>query len=201
MKDGKIYRFGAHSRVFLERAKAAVEKFKLEDDPQQLLIAALMLRQGIEARLFEYIEAELPADSRKEKLARISDYQATKLLARLTRMNPDAQRAVQLRITSEQTGNSFGMCYTPVTDSLARIHGRLGELLHNNYFRKNPYWFIADRLNGGGLPTLLHGQDLVEQGILELCEATSGALLSHPQFKAAVQEIVEELDTEVTDTD
>jgi hypothetical protein len=193
MFDGKLYRFAAHSHAFLDRARIAAEAFKSEHEVQQLLIAALMLREGIEARLFEYIEAELPADTRREQIRQISEYQATKLLARLTRLNPDAQREVCLTITPEDGRVGFGMRYTPVTTELASVHGRLGELLHFNYFRKNPYWYIADRTGSSGLATVLHALDLIEQGIAQLAEATSGTLLSHPRFKAAVQQFVEEL--------
>ncbi len=145
-----------------------------------------------EARLFEYIEAELPSETRRQQLPRIAEFQATKLLSRLTGMNPDAKRGVVLTITRSEGGPSFGLRYTPVTDSLARIHGQLGNLLHFNYFTKNPYWYIADRTDAPGLPTVLHAQDLVECGISELAEATSGDLLSHPQFKQVVQELVQE---------
>ena len=110
-------------------------------------------------------------------------------------MNPDAKRGVLLTFTPVEGGAPFGMRYTPVTDGLAAIHGRLGELLHFNYFRKNPYWYVADRLDAPGLPTILHAHDLVEQGIGELAEATSGDLLSHPQFKAALAEVVAEIDS------
>lgn len=195
MKDRNMYRWAAHSHAFLKRAQAAIAEFKDNHEVQQLFVSALMLRLGIEARLFEYIEAELPSDTRRDQLMRISEYQASKLLARLTRLNPDAKGEVHVRFTPVDGGESFGMRYTPMTDSLASIHGRLGELLHFNFFKKNPYWYMADRVDYPGLPTVLHAQDLIEQGIRELTEATSGDLLSHPQFKAAVKHVVEEIDT------
>jgi hypothetical protein len=194
MKDGDMYRWAAHADAFLERAQNAIAEFKENHDVQQLFVSALMLRLGIEARLFEYIEAELPSDNRREQVMRISEYQASKLLARLTRLNPDAKSEVLLKLTPSNGGESFGMRYTPMTDSLASVHGRLGELLHFNFFKKNPYWYMADRVDYPGLPTVLHAQDLVEQGIRELAEATSGTLLSHPRFKAAVEQVVEDLD-------
>jgi hypothetical protein len=204
LKDGKLYQYPAHSYAFLDRARTAIEQFKAAHDVQQLLISALMLRLGIEARLFEYIEAELPSEGRREHLMRISEYQATKLLARLTRLNPNAKDPTLLVFRPTDGGEAFGMRYTPVTESLAKIHGRSGELLHFNYFRKNPYWYIADRVEAPGLPTVLHAQDLVEQGIRELGEATSGDLLNHPVFKRAVEEVIEELarddDTDTSST-
>jgi hypothetical protein len=194
MKDHNIYQYPAHSHAFLGRAKLAIELFKTEHDVQQLLIAALMLRFGIEGRLFEYIGAELPSSTRDAQMMQISEYQASKLLSRLTRMNPDAGREVLLTVRPDDGGDAVAWRYTPVTASLANLHGRLGELLHFNYFRKNPYWYIADRVAVSGLPTVLHALDLIERTIAELTEATSGSLLSHPQFKVAVQQIVEDID-------
>jgi hypothetical protein len=193
MKKNNMYQYLAHSRAFLERARIAADLFKTEDDVQQLVIAALMLRFGIEARLFEYIEAALPAATRREQLMRISEYQASKLLSRLTRLNPKADGEVIVTMRSEDGGEQAVFRYTPVTDSLASLHGRLGELLHFNYFRKNPYWYMADRVDAPGLPTVLHAFDLVERAISELAEATSGALLSHPQFRRIVQQVVEDI--------
>jgi hypothetical protein len=136
-KDGGMYRYLAASHAFLERARDALRTFQQEDDVQSLFVGALMLRLGIEARLFEYIEAELPKESRREELMRISEYQATKLLARLIRMNPDASEETML-VLKPSFGEAFGWRYTPVTKSLASLHGQLGELLHFNYFKKNP---------------------------------------------------------------
>lgn len=195
MKKDNMYKYPAHSRAFLDRAKIAAELFKTEHDVQQLLIAALMLRLGTEARLFEYIEAALPSDTRREQMMRISEYQASKLLLRLTRLNPNAGREVLLTMRPENGGDASVLRYSPVTDSLARLHGRLGELLHFNYFRKYPYWYVADRVDAPGLPTVLHALDLVERGISEPGEATSGLLLSHPQFKAVVQALLEDIET------
>ena len=194
MKDDNMYHYPAHSRAFLDRARIATDLFKTEHDVQQLLIAALMLRFGIEARLFEYIGAALPVDKRREQLMQISEYQASKLLARLTRLNPDAEGEVIVTMRSEDSGDTAVFRYTPVTESLARLQGRLGELLHFNYFRKNPYWYVTNRVDAPGLPTALNALDLVERGISELAEATSGALLSHPQFKRIVQQVVEDID-------
>ena len=193
LRDG-IYRYLATSSAFLDRARDALRVFRKEDDVQSLFVATLMLRLGIEARLFEYIEAELPRESRREEMIRISKYPAKKLFARLNQMNPDASHETLLVIREESGGEALGWRYTPVTQSLASLHGQLGELLHFNYFRKNPHWYIADRVEASGLPTLLHASDLIERGIAELAEATSGQLLNHPSFKVQVQGLVQEID-------
>jgi hypothetical protein len=195
LRDG-IYWYIAASSAFLDRARDALSVFQNDDDVQSLFVAALMLRLGIEARLFEYIEAELPRESRRAELMRISDYQATNLLRRLIRMNPNASDETLLIIREESGGEAFGLRYTPVTKSLASLHGQLGELLHFNYFKKNPYWYVADRADAPGLPTLLHASDLIERGIAELAEATSGQLLNHPSFKMQVQQLVEEIEAD-----
>ena len=194
MKANGWYRYMVSAGAFLERAQTALIAFKSDDDVQQLFVAALMARLGIEARLFEYIEAEIPTADRSVTMMKVGEYQATKLLARLTRLNPDARREVVIVLTPTEGGKQIGLRYTPVTASLASIHGRLGELLHFNYFKKNPYWYIADRVDSPGLPTVLHAQDLVERAIVELSEATCGNLRSHPHFKTAVEQVVHDVD-------
>jgi hypothetical protein len=196
MKEGKRYEFYIDAEDFLARARSALALFKTSDDTQQLFVAALMLRLGIEARLFEYIEAELQQQSQRDQLRKISEFQATKLLARLVRMNPDAKTGVEIVMRPNGSNESIGFRYTPITDSLASIHGRLGELLHFNFFLKNPHWYVAARDDTSGVPTLLHAQDLIEKGIDELAEATSGDLLTHPQFHSAVRRIVDDLAAE-----
>jgi hypothetical protein len=181
MKDGEMYRYPAHSRAHQQRAATALQLFDTADDVQQLFVAALELRLGIEARLFEYIRSALPSEIRDEKLATISTSSATWLLAFLTGLNESARTETTVVMTSEQTGHATAFRYTPVTQSLAKIHGRLGEILHWNYFAKNPHWFLPHRL---------HARDLIAQGLEELGAATSGTLLSHPTFKSRVDELL-----------
>jgi hypothetical protein len=182
-------KYPAYSHAFLGRARTALEGFDREANPGDLLVAALELRFGIEARLFEYIDAALDRDRTKRK--HIKEYTATKLLARLTDLNPKAQDHLILRITSEQDGASSTLAYTPVTKELAHIHGQLGNLLHFTYFWNNQNWYLNRRLDAPGIPTLLHARDLVAQGVEELAKATSGSLLNHPNFAAAVEELNE----------
>ena len=177
----------AHAHAFLTRAQEALAAFDSNDDVGALLQAALELRFGIEARLYQYIDAELGNTSTGRN--RIKEYSATKLLAQLTGLNPKAASLSILRITSEQDGSSSTLYYTPVTRELAQIHGQLGNLLHYSYFWQNPHWFLKRRLSGPGLPALLHARDLVAKGIGELQKATSGSLLNNPVFKAAVEKL------------
>lgn len=193
LKEGEWYDYPIYSGAFLDRAQLALKAFDETDDAQQLFLSALMLRLGIEARLFEYIEAELPTESRRRDIERISEYQATKLLERLTTLNPRADTEVVLAFRRVEGGDAFSMQYTPVTPELAAIHGKLGGLLHFNYFKKNRDWFVAVRPPGSGTPTLLRARDLVAEGILELQRATAGDLLNHPVFKRAVEQMVQDI--------
>jgi len=190
MSDRRIFRYEVHSGAHLKRARVALEAFDAEGAPQQLFVGALELRYGIEARLFEYIAAELPSESRQQQLARLSQSAATKLLAHLTRLNPKSKHRTRLSITPQQGGTATVLYYTPVTSSLARIHGRLGELLHHNYFHKNPHWYVAGRPKSAGMPTLLLARDLIAQGIVELQEATAGSLLSNAGFRRRLDRLL-----------
>jgi hypothetical protein len=182
------FTFPAMSYAYLARARKALAQFDADLDATHLFVAALELRFGIEARLFEYIDAAI--DRNPEQRMRFKDYSATKLLARLTMENPRAQEVSYSRLTCEQTGQSSGFAYTPVTRELASIHGQLGNLLHFTYFWQNPHWYLNRRLESPGLPTLLHARDLVALGIDGLAYATSGNLLNHPSFKISVDELV-----------
>lgn len=97
------------ARSFLARARSALAEFDAEAKPEDLLRAALELRFGIEARLFEYINASLSQLHQEPK--RIKEYSATELLARLTRLDPQAGRPIAVKITSEQTGVSSAFRY------------------------------------------------------------------------------------------
>jgi hypothetical protein len=186
----RIYKYDARAKGFLDRARTALEGFKSEHDVQQLLIAALMLRFGIEARLFEYIEASLPHEKRQQQLIKISKIKPKYLLAKLTELNPDAKQRVVVASTPEDNpGDAIGMHYSPVTDSLKRIHGELGSLLHFNFFKRNPYWYSTTRAQSPGV-TVLHAQDVIEQGIAELDEATRGKILAVPRWQPIVDQLL-----------
>jgi hypothetical protein len=185
-----MFDYPAHSRAFLGRAVTALAAFDTEDRADELFRAALELRFGIEARLFEYIEAALK--TLKQEPKRIKDYSATKLLARLTALNPRAEHRVVVRITSEQTGSSSAFQFTPVTRELAIIHGKLGALLHFTYFSNNSMWYLRHRLDVEGVPTLLHARDLIQQGINELSQATAGSLLASAWFTERVAAVNDE---------
>jgi hypothetical protein len=193
MKRNGIYRWLAASRGFLDRAKNSLADFDGQDDVQQLFVATLMLRFGIEARLFEYIEAELPAETREADVRTISEFAASKLLRQLTSINPRAaHETTHVFRPSDEPEKTFGFRYTPVTRELASIHGQLGALLHFNYFKRNPHWYVDARSTNSGTSTILDARDLVARGIAELEKATQGTLLNNPSFAVRVEEIREE---------
>ncbi|HEY3287731.1 MAG TPA: hypothetical protein VGJ96_11505 [Gemmatimonadaceae bacterium] len=199
MKKNGIFRWMATGSGFLERARVSLRAFDEQGDVQQLFVAALMLRFGIEARLFEYIYAELPTDTRDDDIKKISDFAATRLLARLVELNPRTTKQTTHVFRRADGGQAFGFRYTPVTKSLAAIHGRLGGLLHFNYFRKNSEWYVDQRPAAASGNTILTSRDLIAQGIEELAQATSGTLLNNPTFArevAALREDLQELSTQ-----
>jgi|ERR1019366_2857638 hypothetical protein len=194
MKKNGIFRWMATGSGFLERARVSLRAFDEEDDVKQLFVAALMVRFGIEARLFEYIYSELPKDTRDDDIKKISEFAATKLLARLVELNPRSTQETTHVFRPNDGGKPFGFRYTPVTKSLAAIHGRLGGLLHFNYFEKNREWYVDQRPTVAGVTTILTSRDLIAQGIEELAQATSGTLLNNPTFAREVAALREDLE-------
>jgi hypothetical protein len=92
------------------------------------------------------------------------------------------------------------MEYTPVTPRLAVIHGRLGELLHYNYFWKHEQWYVNKEWKPGSVDTIADARCLLLEGFDELKRATSGALLSHPHFTMLVEELEAEAEAEAAPT-
>jgi hypothetical protein len=185
-----FYRYQATSHAFLARAKEAVSRFDTDGDVDAFFVAAMHLRFGIEARLHEYLDSTLKAIGQDPKT--VSDYVASKLLKRLVEADPRAEFSGGIRVTSEQSGNSAALAFTPVSRELAAIHGRLGGLLHFNFFRENTDWNYRQKSSDNKFRTLLNHRQLLDQGITELTHATSGRLLSHPQFAEIIESIIDE---------
>jgi hypothetical protein len=183
-----FYQYGAHSRAFLERAIRHLHEFDANGSVESFFYAALELRFGIEARVNEYLDATLK--SLGAESTRIVEYAATKLLRKLSSIAPEAERATQLRVTSEQTGNSAAFEYTPVSPALARMHGQLGELLHFKFFRNNPYWYIRTAFSNGSERTLVDYRNLLRDVVAEMQYSTRGTLLTHPKFTEIVNELL-----------
>jgi hypothetical protein len=185
-----LYQYGAYSRAFLERASRHLRDFDTNGSVESFFYAALELRFGIEARIYEYLDATLK--SRGEEPTRIVEYSATKLLRRLSTNAPEAERPTQVRITSEQSRASSGFEYTPVSPALARMHGQLGELLHFKFFRNNPHWYLKTAFGDGAERSLVDYRNFLNDVVAELQYATRGTLLHHPRFTQMVEELLED---------
>ena len=190
MPDTAPFRFNTSSRGFLERARAHLSAFLADGEVDRFFYAALELRFGIEARVTEYLKSALTSIGRDVK--DVDGYVASRLLKRLAEINPDYERGMTLRLTSQQTGDATVLHYTPVTRELASIHGRLGELLHYKFFLNNEHWLYRIPLGGAPHRSLPDFVPLLEQGCEELERATSGLLLGHPRFTEVVEEVLNE---------
>lgn len=187
-------RFHTGARSFLARSIEHLAIFERDESVEHFFYAALELRFGIEARLNEYLAPALKSIGKDQKS--ISEYVASKLLKRLISINPDAGRATTLRLTSEQSGHSTVMKFTPVSPRLAAIHGQLGELLHFKFFTNNEHWLMRKPLGGNPHRSLADYLPLLKEGLAELQQATSGLLLSSPRFTEIVEEVAKEVPDE-----
>lgn len=183
-------RFNTGARSFLARSIEHLAVFERDESVEHIFYAALELRFGIEARLNEYLAPALKSIGKDQK--NISEYVASKLLKRLISIDPDAGRGSTLRITSEQSGHSTGMQFTPVSQRLAAIHGQLGELLHFKFFTNNEHWLMRKPLGGNPHRSIADYLPLLKEGIAELQQATSGLLLSNPRFTEIVEEVAKD---------
>jgi len=185
------FKFPINARSFLERAKVRLSTFDEEGSAENLFYAALELRTGIEARLFEYIDGSRGAGNESSK--HVKEYSATTLLAILARIDPKATEPTGLVFGVNGTQRGTLLEYTPVTRELARYHGTLGELLHFKFFRKNRSWLYRDRLEEEhGVRSLADWRDFLEMVVSELDSATRGALLAPPSFVDFIERVSRE---------
>ena len=184
-------RFHIGARAFLARAREHMSAFRANDDEtHRLFYAALELRFGIEARVSEYLQTAMKNLGRDA--SEVNDYVASKLLNRLTQIEPNYEQAGVLRITNEQNGHQTVLEFTPVTRELARLHGKLGELLHYKFFLNNKYWQLKKPLGGQPHRSIGDFAALVDDGISQLAKATRGSLLGHMRFTQIVSEVLGE---------
>lgn len=195
--------FIRNSRSFLRLAEAALARFDETLDAADIFTAAIFLRMGIEGRMWEYIEANLgssDAPEHKALLLKIEKKHAvSKLVEDLRRAVPMSAKAVQLSVTVDgETGPASVFDYTPVTSDLGRLHGQLGELLHYNYFIRNPLWnrdFVSRphpqraAVRPGSIETLRDAREFLRTCVLALKSITRGLLLTHPEIQRVVGEL------------
>lgn len=182
------------ARAFLNRASAHLSKYENEECVESFFYAALELRFGIEARLNDYLKAALQTIGKDSK--DIKDYVASKLLKRLISIDPEADSFSRLRITCEESENSTTLCFTPVSQRLASIHGQLGEFLHYKFFNNNKHWFCKKPLGKISDKSISDYVPLIKEGLEELKVATSGSLLSNPRFTAIVADVANEIQSD-----
>ncbi|MCP4604863.1 MAG: hypothetical protein GY847_30810 [Proteobacteria bacterium] len=186
-KEMPILSYIIDATYFYDRAKNALDEFDKSKDVSQILYAALHMRYAIEARLYEYIEAEQGLVKRNKK---IDTHAASKLLKRLVEINPQAGEGGTLTMESETHRVSFQ--YTPITRKLAKYHGRLGEMLHFKFFKNNPDWFIYAIPKNGKVKTIKVYRQMLDEIMVELKTALSGTMLTHPQIGKLLKEISDE---------
>jgi hypothetical protein len=184
-----FYRYATHSRACLDRAKTQLAKFDAEQDVEAVFYAALQLRFGIEARVWEYTLAALQAAGREP--SSVPDYVASKLLRRLAELDPQSGQASVLSVLGEQ---GVSMQYTPVSSALAAVHGKLGGYLHHRYFVTNPHWYVGQPLSRDGQRSIGDLRELLVAGVAGLEAATQAALLANPKFTALVSEVLRDSD-------
>lgn len=189
MNSSFRFQFSTEGAAFLWRAREALSAFDSREDPSDLLVAAMHLRLGIEARLFEYLDVALRQLGHSR--SKIAQYRAQELLGKLTTVRPDSLMEGGVTITMDGSGDSTSFVFTPVTKQLAGVHARLGTFLHYPYFWNEPHWYLRQRFDEPrGWPTLYHVRDYLENGIEQLDQACRGTLLAHPTFTVAVEELV-----------
>src|SRR5216117_4061431 len=95
-----FYRPEWHSSAFLARARREPERFDA-GAAEALFYAALELRFGIEARIYDYLRATYQSLGRDPES--VTGYEVKKLLGALTRAAPSAALSAYLSITNEQS--------------------------------------------------------------------------------------------------
>jgi len=172
------FHFETSSSAFLKRAEALLAKFDETDDAALLLYAALELRNGIEARLWEYINFQAPGT-----VSRPREHKAKVLLRALRENAFETQASSTSTIKWHFEGETVEKtwAYVPATDSLVAMHGRLGDYLHTSLFYENPQ--IRSRVAGTkGLQTFFDIRGNLGAIAKELATVTSGNRLGPFDF-------------------
>ena len=179
-KQDLYYDYGVHSILCLERARLRLKEFD-EGKCESLFYAALDLRMGIEARIYEYIYVTLRSKNRPKK--EIKEYSASKLLKILCSLDKNALEPAALMISVAGSKHGNVLQYTPVTQKLAQYYGKLGEMLHHKFFRMNEYWYCKKKLEEEhGEKSLTDFRHFLEEVAAELEKVNRGHLSAYPSF-------------------
>jgi len=187
MGEKGFFRYDLPARCFLERARGLIERFD-NGETECFIYAALELRMGIESRLYYYIESALR--TAKQPPERIKEYSASKLLAILAKIDPQAGSPVTLIIREERSGSATALEYTPVTPLLASYRGMLGELLHFKFFKNNTAWFKKTRSKSHEKrQTMYDHRDFLVDVSQELSKVVRGSLGAPPVFLSQMDQL------------
>jgi len=186
IQDDIFKDYCVESLCFLQRAERLLEEFDAGSEAA-LFYAAFELRMGIEAKLYRTIDAATGRRNQAHK-----EYSAKDLLKKLAKIDKAALSEMTLMFRAEGDSSTpwTGLKYTPVTQTLASYYGQLANLLHANFFGKNPDWYRPEKSEGPQRRTLKDWREFLGEVAEELRQANSGTLLAPPRFK----EFIEELD-------
>ncbi len=175
MTGNPFFNYDIDSLSFLERAQQQLKLFDKEEDISRLLYAALELRMGIESKLYESLDAAYSANNKRSVLQK--EYQSKKLLAELLKMCPEAEEDYVLVVKKTGSRDGFGFRFTPITRTLAKRHGELGELLHFSLFKLTIEWYIKDPVDVDSRASLKPRRRFLENVCKELEKCNSGDLI------------------------
>jgi hypothetical protein len=163
-----IYRIGA--RDYLERARVQLDK----GTPEALFYTAFELRCGIEQRMRDYLEAWAHVSEKKKRGWKIPD-----LGRSIDQTFKIGDKIARFTISTRDKKKVYGVFYyTPVSEDLKAMAGRLGNYLHAplDYRDLNDEWWADSWL-------------FLETVHAELKRACSGTLLGAPLLSPGGKQI------------
>ena len=149
------------ARSYLNRARTQLD----EGTPEAVFYAAFELRCGIEKRMREYLEAWDHVAEKKKQAWKISPLGKT-----IDETFKLGGKVAKLTISSTDMSKTYGVYYyTPVSEDLQQMAGRLGNYLHAplEYRELADEWWRETR-------------EFLEEIYSELKRACSGTLLGPP---------------------
>jgi hypothetical protein len=175
-----------HSGDFLTRAEELLARFTATGYASYFFYAALELRYGIEARLHEILGSSRSAHEQGSAID--AEYSATKLLKKLAATHPAATTSLQVRVNMDTDGRNYR--FDPITPELASIHGKLGDLLHYNFFLVRTG---RARMSGShSIPRKIVEEklSLLESGIAGLRKSVSSNILVTPALLVVINDFL-----------
>jgi hypothetical protein len=153
--------YSLHSRDYLKRARSRLD----DGSEESLFYAAFELRCGIEARLAQYEDALLGITKGKS-----AGWEIPKLVRNIEKVYQTGDMVLRVDFQDEKGSRlRRSMYYTPVTQRLQAMGGKLGELLHcpKNFQEMDDAWWKNKRV-------------FLEDVFRELQKANKGNILCIP---------------------